>query len=184
MKIKRAIRNRRKLQSRMIIRLSTCAIGESLRKVRAICCRVFSTPMSTVAPTVISVILPNIISVSRHVINNCIGVNSNTCFSACIYEGTKIISRSMSIVKFVWYWLIVEPPGIKFPILNPLVCENWFLRRENADTHITHFRKSWTFCLNIFVWPSKHLNNGSFLAIQEIRRLNNFWSVPYKIKGF
>lgn len=81
----------------------------------------------------------------------------------------------------VAYGLVNKVPGIKFTIFATIKTEDSFLRRENLNSHPSHLAQRLTFLLNIFVGPSKHFNNGSFLTILIIGGLVDSRMTPDKL---
>ena len=71
----------------------------------------------------------------------------------------------MSATQIIRNWLIVEPPGIEFSVLGPLVRKYGFLSRENFHAHPTHLSKRFALCLNVSMGPSEHLDDTSFLTV-------------------
>jgi hypothetical protein len=116
-------------------------------------------------------------------VNNSIGVDSNSSSSASLDHITELLSGSMTAVKLVAGWLVVEPPWVELAILRPLVREDTLLRRENFDSHPAHLTESRAFSLDISVGPAKHFKDSAFLSALVFASLWNVSSLPDKVEG-
>lgn len=125
--------------------------------------------------------LPDIISSTSHMVDDCISIDSDSSFSASLNHASQLISSSMSAIKFVRCWLVHEPPGVEFTILWPFISENRFLWWKNFDSHVTCLTKEFAFFSNISIWPSEELNNCSFLTILVVGSLIYWLSLPNKV---
>jgi hypothetical protein len=98
-------------------------------------------------------------------VDHSIGVDSDSSLSASLDHIAKLLSSTVTAIKLVAHWLVVEPPGVELSILCPFIREDALLRRENFDSHPAHLGKVWALLFNILIGPSEQLDNGSLLAL-------------------
>ena len=114
-------------------------------------------------------------------VNDSIGVDSNTSCSAGLDHISELISCSHSAVKLVGSWLINEPPWVELTLLWPNVSCDRFLWWENFDSHVSGLTKELALFLDISVWPSKELDNSSLLTTFIVLWLLDLSTLPDEV---
>ena len=131
----------------------------------------------------VSVVL-NIVTTTRHMVDNCISVNTHTMGTTSCDQTAECITVTTSAIQVVRNWLIVEIPWIQLSVLRPFIRNHGFLSGEDFNSHPAHFAKCFTLSFDISVWPAKHLDNSTLLTIVVCCILNNGWILPKEIRGF
>lgn len=141
------------------------------------------SPESTTSAIPITMTVPNIIATSGHMVDNSIGINTNTSSTACLDHVTQFVSGSHSRVKFIGNRLINKEPGIQLAILRPLIRHEGFIWWEHLDSHVTSLGKERTLFLDVSVRPSKEFYDSTFLSILVVIRLIDGIGLPDKVGG-
>ena len=114
-------------------------------------------------------------------VDNSIGIDSDSIFSASIDHVSERLGVSHSGVEAIANRLIDPIPGIEFSILGMFKVEDRLLRRKHFDSQVTSFAYHFAFFGNIIVGPSEHFNDSSFLSLLKIIGLVDGWVVPNKV---
>jgi hypothetical protein len=151
-------------------------------KVRGASLTLLTRPFRAGTATVSMVL--NIVTTTRHMVDNCISVNTHTMGTTSCDQTAECITVTTSAIQVVRNWLIVEIPWIQLSVLRPFVRNHGFLSGEDFNSHPAHFAKCFTLSFDISVWPAKHLDNSTLLTIVVCCILNDGWILPNEIRGF
>jgi hypothetical protein len=115
----------------------------------------------------VSVVL-DICSLAYHVVDDCIGVDSNTSGSTSLNHGSELSASAAARKQSVTNWLIYQIPWTELLVsLVVITAPNALRRRPNFDSHISGFSQKRTLLGHVIVWPSKQFHDATFLAVAK-----------------
>ncbi len=124
----------------------------------------------------------DVVSVSSHVVDDCVGVNSHVVFSACVDHVSELFWGTHSWPESVAGWLIEPVPWVKFSIFRIAEVQNWFLRWEHFNSQVTCLSKHDAFLGDFIIRPAEHFNDDTFLSVFIIWWSIDSWVVPDEVQ--
>mmetsp|Transcript_14716 Transcript_14716/g.18480 ORF Transcript_14716/g.18480 Transcript_14716/m.18480 type:complete len:490 (+) Transcript_14716:575-2044(+) len=130
---------------------------------RVACGGSFSGPVCAPATTAVAV-TEDVVASARHVVDDGIGVDSDTSSSASLDHIAKLLAGATTAFELVRCRLIVEPPRVQFTVLRPFVREDRLTNWEDLDAHPALLSKVLALLLDIVVRPAEHFDDCALLA--------------------
>ena len=140
-------------------------------------------PVSAIVIVSIAMI-QDVVATTRHVVDDGIGVDSNTSGPAGPDHVSETLTSTTTSLKLVRNGLIVEIPWVKLTILGPLVREDRLRNWVDFDAHPALLSQVSTFFRDVSMRPAKHLDNTSLLSILINWILVNLTGLPGEINWF